>query len=69
VRFHSRNAENWYKGDAQRHDYHYTDKQLTEWADALELQSDRCREAYLIFNNCLDRQAIDNARRIADILR
>ena len=47
----------------------YTAAQLGEWADALEAESSRVAEAYVIFNNGRDVQAVDNARRMTEVLR
>ncbi len=68
VRFHSRNAANWYLSGQERYDYSYDDQSLREWAAALAAAGD-CREALLLFNNCMRGQAVENARRMEEIFR
>ncbi len=62
VRLHSRNSTAWYKDDASRYDYHYSDTQLTEWLDALPRGG--AEQMLFLFNNCQRSQAITNARRM-----
>src|SRR5437588_773895 len=70
VRLHSRNAENWYAGGADRYDYDYGDAELAEWAGALDEAARRGAErALLLFNNCHRSQAAHNARRMQELLR
>src|SRR5262249_53736285 len=68
VRFHSRNAVNWYLGDKERYDFHYPDEDLVGWLSAIRQREDRTRSAYLLLNNCRGAQAVDNARRIRELL-
>jgi uncharacterized protein YecE (DUF72 family) len=68
VRFHSRNAVNWYLGDKERYDYSYPDEDLVEWLTVIRQREDRTRSAYLLLNNCRGAQAVDNARRIRELL-
>ena len=68
LRLHSRNAENWYGGEAKRYDYNYSQaemrKLLEEWTQ-LERQVDR---VYAMFNNCHRGQAAQNAQAFRRIL-
>jgi uncharacterized protein YecE (DUF72 family) len=68
VRFHSRNAGNWYLSDKERYDYHYPDAALEEWAGSLAAAAGRAREAFLFLNNCRGGQAVANARRLRELL-
>jgi uncharacterized protein YecE (DUF72 family) len=68
VRFHSRNAGNWYLSDKERYDYHYPDAALAEWADSLAAAAPRTQEAVLFLNNCHGGQAVENARRLRELL-
>jgi uncharacterized protein YecE (DUF72 family) len=68
VRFHSRNAGNWYLSDKERYDYHYADEALQEWATALTSAVEQTQEAFLFLNNCHGGQAVDNARRLRELL-
>ena len=62
LRLHSRNADLWYAGAAERYDYRYSDTELADfaaqWAE-VEAQADR---VYAFFNNCHRGQAADNAQ-------
>lgn len=69
VRFHSRNAGNWYKSDKERYDYLYPEPALREWAGALAGAAGRAQEAFVFLNNCHGGQAVENARRLAELLR
>lgn len=69
ARLHSRNTDGWYGRHDERHDYVFTESQLREWAGALVAESSRAAEAYVVFNNCRDMQAVENARRMTEILR
>jgi uncharacterized protein YecE (DUF72 family) len=68
VRFHSRNAGNWYKSDKERYDYLYSDEALREWGDALAGAAGGAQEAVLFLNNCHGGQAVENARRLRELL-
>jgi uncharacterized protein YecE (DUF72 family) len=69
VRFHSRNADNWYaKGGKDRYDYLYTEEELAEWAPKLEELAGRAKRVYAFFNNCHRAQAAQNARRLGELL-
>jgi uncharacterized protein YecE (DUF72 family) len=68
VRFHSRNAGNWYLSDKERYDYHYPDAALAEWADSLAAAAPRTQEAVLFLNNSHRGQAVANARRLRELL-
>ncbi len=69
VRLHSRNAENWYHGDKERYDYSYSDAELLEWVESVEMAArERTEEVLLLFNNCYRGQAITNATRMRDLI-
>ncbi len=68
VRFHSRNAANWYLSDKDRYDYHYGDDALREWVGALAGAAGRAKEAVVFLNNCHGAQAAENARRLRQLL-
>lgn len=71
VRFHGRNARNWWKvtGDAgPRYDYLYSEPELREWVPRLRrlaADTDRC---YAFFNNHVRGQAVTNAGMLAALL-
>jgi len=69
LRLHSRVAENWYAGGAERYDYDYSEdelkKVLADWS-SVETEVER---VYAFFNNCHRGQAAQNAeafRRLLD---
>jgi uncharacterized protein YecE (DUF72 family) len=68
VRFHSRNAVNWYLSDRERYDYTYPDEGLLEWLTALAGRAGQTRSAYLLLNNCRGGQAVNNARRLRELV-
>jgi uncharacterized protein YecE (DUF72 family) len=68
VRFHSRNAANWYKSDKERYDYLYPDEALREWVTALAGAAGRTEEAVLFLNNCHRGQAVANAQRLRELM-
>ncbi len=69
VRFHSRRAESWYGSDKERYDYHYSDQELAEWAQALAANQASIDRALLLFNNCQRAHAAVNAQRMMALLR
>jgi uncharacterized protein YecE (DUF72 family) len=68
IRFHSRNADNWYHSDKDRYDYDYRDDELAEWVGALRQAAPRTEQAMLLFNNCHRGHAGANARRMRELL-
>jgi len=66
VRFHSRNAANWYRSDKDRYDYNYGDEELTEWIGALVAAAPY--QVLLLFNNCHRAQAVENAQRMRELI-
>ncbi|HOX05794.1 MAG TPA: DUF72 domain-containing protein [Planctomycetota bacterium] len=69
LRFHSRNAANWYKEGALRYDYLYSEAELREWVAGLKTMAGRARDLFVFFNNCHAAQAVQNARQMREILR
>jgi uncharacterized protein YecE (DUF72 family) len=70
VRFHGRNAANWYAGDASsRYDYSYSREELTEWVKRIGELADQARRVYLFFNNCHAGQAARSAKLMQELLR
>ena len=67
-RLHSRNADKWYAGGAERYDYNYTRRELTElihqWSDLDEPVD----QIFAFFNNCHHGQAAENAEAFQRIL-
>jgi uncharacterized protein YecE (DUF72 family) len=67
VRFHSRNAGNWYAGGVERYDYGYADGELAPWVDAAA-RAEGAEEALFLFNNCHGGRAAADARRVRALL-
>jgi uncharacterized protein YecE (DUF72 family) len=71
ARLHSQNADNWYAGGRNRYDFDYPDAVLRKWATALQAAAAarQADDGVVFFNNCVSTQAVENARRLADLLR
>jgi len=70
IRFHGRNAENWFKRNvsaAERFKYLYAERELAEWAGRLKELSG-LRRAFAIFNNCYSNFGIMNATTMREML-
>ncbi len=69
-RLHSENPAGWYAGHAERYAYEYPDAALRVWAKGLgEAADGGATEAFVFFNNCVGTQAIENARRLVELVR
>jgi len=68
VRFHGRNARNWWGGGGDRYDYDYNRKELTEWTEKLLKLEDKVRKVYAFFNNCHAGHAARNAELMVGML-
>jgi uncharacterized protein YecE (DUF72 family) len=69
LRLHSRNADNWYAGAAERYDYSYTDRELREIEAGWRKIADASECVCVFFNNCHHGQAVKNAKRFMEIIR
>ncbi len=72
VRFHGRNAANWWRGTNEtRYDYAYSPEELEPWVERIaDIVADPVvREVYAYFNNHARGQAVRNAEMLADMLR
>lgn len=68
IRFHSRDAGKWYKGEKLRYDYFYSTGELEEWVKKIKDKPEFDR-LYVFFNNCQRAQAVENAMMFRDLLR
>ena len=68
LRLHSRNAEKWYAGMAERYDYSYSDQEMREILQAWSGTVGRVDRVYAMFNNCHRGQAAQNAESFRRIL-
>jgi uncharacterized protein YecE (DUF72 family) len=70
VRFHGRNAEQWWKGDnTTRYDYDYTPAELETWTGRVAEIDERVEQTYAFFNNHARGNAARNAETFIDMLR
>lgn len=69
LRFHGRNKEAWWTGDATtRFDYRYTEAELTEWVERILAMSRRAGKTRIYFNNHWGGKAAENARQLQALL-
>lgn len=66
VRFHGRNASNWWQHEQayQRYDYSYSETELQEWVPKLEKLQEQAQQVYLFANNCYKSQSVTTARQL-----
>jgi uncharacterized protein YecE (DUF72 family) len=70
VRFHGRNAKNWWRGSGggDRYDYDYNETELREWVGKVLDLANKARSTYLFFNNCHAGQAARSAKLMERLL-
>ncbi len=69
VRFHGRNAKDWYSGKgSDRYNYSYSREELAEWVEKIKRMQKETDTIYLFFNNCHRGQAVSNAKQIMEML-
>jgi uncharacterized protein YecE (DUF72 family) len=71
VRFHGRNARNWYKftgSSRDRFDWEYSAEELEEWRPKLERAATEARQVHAFFNTNARDQGPRNALRLMDLL-
>ncbi len=70
VRFHGRNAQNWWKQaeGKDRYDYHYSQEELEEWVPKIERLAEETQKTYVFMNNCFAGQAAVNALELRGLL-
>lgn len=70
VRFHGRNAKQWWKHEEayERYNYLYSEEELAEWAPKIKDVQERTRDTYLFFNNHYQGKSAQNARMLARML-
>ncbi len=70
VRFHGRNAANWWTGDnAGRYDYLYEAGELSEWVERVKGMLEKARMIMIFFNNHRRGMAARNALELRELLR
>lgn len=69
VRFHGRNAKDWYSGSGtDRYNYLYSKEELAEWVEKIKRLRKDTDVIYLFFNNCHRGQAVVNAKQMMEML-
>ncbi len=69
IRFHGRNATNWWKGEDQsRYDYLYNDDELREWLPRIAAMAEHVSKLLVFFNNHWRGQAAMNAQRLMELV-
>lgn len=68
VRFHGRNAADWWSGGALRYSYDYAAEELHQWIDLIKEMAGGAEQTYLFFNNCHAGHAVKNARMMEELL-
>ncbi len=71
LRFHGRNARDWWspaRGEHQRYNYLYSEEELRSWVQEIRNLEAQTRETYVFFNNCYGGHAAQNAREMASLL-
>ncbi|MFY1692436.1 DUF72 domain-containing protein [Plantactinospora sp. WMMB782] len=68
VRFHG-HSDRWTSKDIhQKFGYHYSERELADWAPKLRELADETTETHVLFNNCYRDYAQTNAARLNDLL-
>jgi uncharacterized protein YecE (DUF72 family) len=71
VRFHGRNADNWWKKDQaayERYNYRYSTEELQEWVPKIEALQEESRETFVFANNHYQGQSVGTARDLRQLL-
>lgn len=69
VRFHGRNAAQWWDGGPLRYDYKYTDDRLRSWLPVIDRLGEGSGHVFVMFNNCHFGQAVKDAIRMEELFR
>ena len=69
IRFHGRNAKQWWTGDnTTRYDYDYTQQELEPWINRIAEIDERIETTYAFFNNHARGNAARNAETLLEML-
>jgi len=70
VRFHGRNAKQWWRHEEsyERYNYLYSEDELREWVPRVEELNAATRKTYLFFNNHYQGKSAENAKMFAAML-
>jgi len=68
IRMHGRN-KNWFNAPTSvRYDYLYSDGELNEFVPEAKKMADKAKKVYMLMNNCHAGKAVQNARRMKNLL-
>jgi uncharacterized protein YecE (DUF72 family) len=69
LRFHGRNAADWWNGDSRgRYDWLYSREDLASWLPRIQAMAARAKRLRIYFNNHARGQAVANARELGALL-
>lgn len=69
IRFHGRNTNSWWRGDARgRYDWLYTEEELRSWLPRIAAMAATAKRLRIYFNNHARGQAVENARDLAALI-
>ncbi len=69
IRFHGRNAANWWNGtNITRYDYRYSQGELGDWVEPVREMAAKAEAVIIAFNNHFAGQAVDNAEEFMALL-
>lgn len=71
VRFHGRNAQQWFEHEHayERYNYLYTEAELTEWVPKIKMLEKLTKRTYAFTNNHFEAKAVTNALMLLDLLK
>jgi len=68
LRLHSRTAEKWYAGGAERYDYNYSREEMSDIIRDWTSLDEPLEQVFAFFNNCHRGQAAENAEAFSKLL-
>jgi uncharacterized protein YecE (DUF72 family) len=70
IRFHGRNARDWWKPEdsSQRYNYLYPDEELNEWIPKIKQIAEKASKIFIFMNNHYTGKAIINAKRLRELV-
>lgn len=68
IRFHGRNAADWWGKSGGRYDYLYSEDELEEWVEKVEALEKTVWKLYAFFNNCHQGYAVRNALMFKEMM-
>lgn len=71
IRFHGRNAKNWWKHNEphERYDYLYSEEELKEWVPKILEMESKCDKVFVYMNNHYLGKAVKNAKMLISLLK